>query len=640
MSSISTHVARVSGNLVSSLLLSNVNATNVELLKVQEQIATGRRVSRPSDDASVTATINALRRVLDQTGQQLTNLAQAQANLDTADQSLADVSELLLEAKTIASSQIGISSDSQTRANQAQIISAQITQLLEIANRDLRGVYLFGGQNAGAEPFESFGAGVRYTGSRDDLNADIGLGAGFGVNTNGVDAFGALSARVEGNVDLDPELTLQTRLVDVEGGRGRGVALGTVVVTVDGSPTEVDLTGADTAEDVIDRLNDAIGASNGSVGVSGGGFQLTATAGHLVTIGDLGDGVVAADLGLNTTADASASGTPVSVLGTDLDPHLTRYSTIASLASGVDVAGGLDISNGTLTATIDTSSATTIEDLINVVHAADLGVRMEISDNRRSVRLVNEVSGTELTVGRNAGTTVSDLGLRTFNNTTDLSVLNFGQGVSTVAGDDLNIHLADGSDVLVDLSSAVTVFDVISAINTAAGGSITASLVGVGNGIELVDNTAGGDTFSVTNAGLSSAADDLGIRKSSSTGTITGDDVAKVRVESVFTHLMMLRDGLLNDDERLITEAGGTIEQDIATVSTARARLGVRSQRVSQEVTRIEDQSLANESLLSDVRDTDLNEAITRFTQLQQQLQANLLSGQQLLNLSLLDFLR
>jgi len=43
---------------------------------------------------------------------------------------------------------------------------------------------------------------------------------------------------------------------------------------------------------------------------------------------------------------------------------------------------------------------------------------------------------------------------------------------------------------------------------------------------------------------------------------------------------------------------------------------------------------------LSDLQDADLTEVITRFTQLQTQLQASLRVGAQNLQLSLLDFLR
>ncbi len=642
MSSIPSNLARVSGNMISSLLTSNLRRTNVDLFNVQEQIATGLRVNRPSDDASVVATINSLRRILEQDDQKLNNLAQAQGLIDTADFALGDVSNMLLEAQSIASSQVGIGSDADTRANQAQVIQAMLDELLRTANRELNGIYLFGGETSADDPFVSQAGGIRYVGARSDLVTDIGLGSTVGVNLNGADAFGALSARVQGDVDLDPDITAETRLVDVEGARGRGITLGTVNVNVDGANTQVDLRGADTVLDVANRLIDAITPANGAIIVSGSGMSIAALPGHTITISDIGQSFVAADLGIDLTADASASAVPVTVAGGDLDAHVTELTEVTAITAPFDTAGGLKVTNGALATVIDFSGAATVQDMINQVEAADVGVRLEISEDHKTLRLVNEISGTELSVGENAGgSTAGDLGLRTFGDNTLLSDFNFGRGVQTATGDDIQIHLHDGTDVFVDLSAAATVSDVVAAINAAGGGSVTATLAADGNGLVVNDLTVGGDSFVITDVGQSLAATDLGIRKNAgAAGALAGDDVAKERVDSLFTHLMMLRDGLLSNDERLITEAGGKISQDINTAASARAQMGVRSQRVAQQVVRTEELTLQNQSLLGEVRDADLNEAITRFVQLQQQLQANLLTGQQLLNMSLLDFLR
>ncbi len=641
MSSIPSNLARVSSGMSAALMLSNLQQNNIDLLNIQEQISTGQRVNRPSDDASVVAQITTLLRVLEQDDQTLTNLTQAEATINTTDHALSDVSNLLLEAQTIASSQVGIGSDPVTRANQAQVIVAQIDELLRVANRELNDIHLFAGESSSQTPFVDFAGGIQYIGSRDDLATDLGLGSGVAVNTNGVTAFGGLSARVQSAIDLDPDLYATTRLVDINGARGLGVTLGSVTVTVDGSPTDVDLTGADTIEDITDRISDAIGVANGVLLVIGDSFQLIANPGHTVSITDIGQANVAADLGIDIVADASASAVPVLVAGTDVDPHVTELTQVGSITAPFDTFSGMTVTNGSLSGVIDFTGAVTVQEMINIVDAAQLGIRLEISEDNKTLRLVNEISGTELSVGENGGTTATDLGLRTFDTTTALAELNFDKGINTATGNDLRIHLHDGSDIYVDLSAAVTVGDVITAINTAGGGSVTAAFVPTGNGIQLTDATVGADAFAVFNEGQSNAATDLGIRvNAGAAATLSGSDVAKVRVESVFTHLMMLRDGLLNDDEKLITEAGSLIASDITTVATARAKMGVRAQRVNKQITRVQELTLQNQSLLSDVRDIDLNEAITRFTQLQQQLQANLLVGQQNLSLSLLDFLR
>jgi flagellar hook-associated protein 3 FlgL len=223
-----------------------------------------------------------------------------------------------------------------------------------------------------------------------------------------------------------------------------------------------------------------------------------------------------------------------------------------------------------------------------------------------------------------------------------LSDFNLGLGVRIEAGvDDFQIELGDGSTVIpVNLDGATTVQDVIDAINTAGGGDVTATLAADGNGITLTDNIGGGSDFKVTALNSSFAAQDLGLLKNAgASATLVGDDVATVKSDSVFTHLMNLRDALRSNDERGITLAGEALQADVTKLATERAKVGVRANAISSQIERTQDRQVTTESLLSDVRDADYATAITRLTQLQQQLEANLTVSSSLLNLSLLDFI-
>ena len=149
-----------------------------------------------------------------------------------------------------------------------------------------------------------------------------------------------------------------------------------------------------------------------------------------------------------------------------------------------------------------------------------------------------------------------------------------------------------------------------------------------------------GTTTSVATLNASFAAEDLGILGSSTSATFTGEDRATVAVESVFSHLAALRDALLANDERGISLATDKLEGDIQRVASSRAGVGVRSQRVADAATREEDLKLQDTSLKSQIQDLDYTEAATRFTALQQQLQAALTTAARTNSLSLMDFLR
>jgi len=71
-----------------------------------------------------------------------------------------------------------------------------------------------------------------------------------------------------------------------------------------------------------------------------------------------------------------------------------------------------------------------------------------------------------------------------------------------------------------------------------------------------------------------------------------------------------------------------------------RAQVALRAQRAQQELERSAQVKITEESLLSDLEDADVTEVVTRFMQLQSQLQASLQMGSYVQELSLLNFLR
>ncbi|MEM1354265.1 MAG: hypothetical protein AAGH88_05210 [Planctomycetota bacterium] len=650
MSSISPLLARTSTAMSSDLLQRRLQDTQRELLRAQDQASTGKAVGRGSDDPGSISAILTLNQLKLERNQQLINLDHASGVLNIADAALGDITNILIESQQIASSQIGVGSDATTRQTQAEVIDAQLRGVIEIANRDYNNLAIFGGNNGPGNDgllFEEFLGGIRYTGSTENLYNDVGAVSDEFFTTNGLDALGALSSRVASLSDLDPQASGGVRLVDIDGARGEGFAAGSINLTVNGTPVVVDLGTAETLGDITTRINDAITTTSpgaGSVGLGPSGYTVTANAGNTITIADPQGGTTAADLGIvGTTTSGSTAGSGLNV-------RLTGQTLLADLGATLDWASGLSITPGENTKVADFSSATTVQDVQNVIQSLGLGLRMTINDDGTALDMVSEVSGISLSVGENGGTTAEDLGLRTLGQTTALADFRNGIGVEmTAAGEpDVSISLHDGTSFTVDLASATTVSEVIALIEAEAavngltvGVDFDVDLAATGNGITLTDNTVGANDFVVADAGLSHAAEHLGIKQNAGTGTaITGTDNSQVRVENLFTHLLDLRNSLRSNDELGITLAGGNIEQDIDSAVSARARVGVQARRIDDQRTLVQDKDLQEQTMLSELQDADLTEVLTRISQLQLQLQASLQVGSSNLQLSLLDFLR
>jgi flagellar hook-associated protein 2 len=105
---------------------------------------------------------------------------------------------------------------------------------------------------------------------------------------------------------------------------------------------------------------------------------------------------------------------------------------------------------------------------------------------------------------------------------TRLSTLNGGRGVRTVSGNDFSISTRDGTNFNIELGDALSIGDVISTINTATSGKITASFGSDGTRLVLTDNTTGNKRLTVSSVNGSVAALDLGIQGITSGNQIQG----------------------------------------------------------------------------------------------------------------------
>jgi len=326
---------------------------------------------------------------------------------------------------------------------------------------------------------------------------------------------------------------------------------------------------------------------------------------------------------------------------------------ITAGGSGIelDLASGLQIINGGQTHTISLAAAQSVQDVINILNASGSGVVAEISADNTSINVRSNLSGTDFAIGENGGATASQLGIRSLNNSTLLSDFNHGAGVHRIEGQpDLTITLDDGTAFNIELSAAQTVGDVLAAINGQTAGAITASLVGVGNGIRLsATDVTVGTTFQVSKANGSQAAIDLGfvpVGQDSATATanagietLDGRDVNPGEVAGVFTALFRLRTALRDNDPLLLERASALLDEGLTQVNLSRADIGARQQQLDLLNDRIDGETIELKASLSNEIDADLATVISDFAARQATFQASLQTTAQLLQLTLLDYL-
>lgn len=675
MSSIGSSFARAPNLLTANMLQRGITRTSLELMSVQEQISTGRRVNRPSDDPISTSVIAVLDGRIERSDQRLRNIQHASATLGTLDSALGDATDLAREAVAIASEQLNTTSDAVTRQNQAVVVQSLLNELFSTANRNYLDIHVFGGATSARSPIQEFRGGYRYVGEGEGLRTDIGEELDLPITIGADLAFGSLSTRVKGDIDLNPALTRATMLTDVRGARQLGVATGQMNITIDDGVTPVtvavDLSAAKSVGDVLDIIESAIrtadpGALDGAYptsAVTGERLTFDVAAGYDITFDDIGAGTTARDLGLQGFTYADGAGTNTNA-NQDLDPRLTDRTALADLDPAVAVAfGDIRFQNGDATGIVTVTPAMTVGEFKAAVRALDLGIRVEIGSDGRALDVINEVSGLVMSVGEAGSTTATTLGIRTMSDRTPTSVLNFGRGVEIshnqidpvtglpdpVRNRDFRVTLTDGSTFDVDLvpGDLTDIGTLLAKINAEAatagfGAVFTAGLAPTGNGIVFTDTSGGAGQTSVSSLN-GYAAEDLGLLSGSfgagPPATFAAQDRSGVRVDSIFSTLVELRNALDGNERRGIALAGERLDADIDRVVRARALVGVRASRVDKGEGRVQQSRLLDEQIRSGLRDLDYTEAATRFSLLELQRQAGLATASRATSQSLLDFL-
>lgn len=691
MAIIPTSLARVPNILQSQMLLGGITRTNLDLLSIQSQMASGRRVNSFSDDPIAASAISVTNGRLAQGSQVLQNLSSARNSLSFLDTSLGDATSLVQEAKSVASSQIGTGSDAATRNNQAVVVDGMIRSLLQISNRSSNGIYLFGGSTATQPPIVEARGGYRYVGRGSGLFAELGSAADVPISIGGDNAIGESSARIRGVVDLNPGLSSGARLSDIRGARSLGIPKGSVQFSFGTGPTAtVDLSTADTAGDVVNMLTGAIRQYEttngvtilgpGGVSLSGGSIRIdvpSAGPPNLV-FGDPGVGTTAADLGLSQQVFNATSST-----GADVNPRMTLLTPVAALA-GVTIPLGsirfrFSSAAGSSITDVNLASAQTIDDVRNLIETQVPGVRLQINAAATSLDIFNEIAGPALSIEpTGSGPDVaSQLGIRSMALQTRMADFNDGRGVAVVDGrvdpvsgsatraanTDFRIVLGNGQAFDVDLrpqdmvdvtsllnrinaefASALTQPPVVGTAPPLAAGQFAADLNPNGSGIRMVQNLTGTPSaIRVEKLNNSGAAEDLGFLGGiydGASASLVAQDRAAVRVDNIFTALVRLRDALQQNDSTGISLAGSGLDAQVDRLAQAQALVGVYSQRVEKAQVRQEDENIMSEQYRSQLQDTDFSEATVRFNLLRTQLEATLRSGSLSSNLTLLDFLR
>ncbi|MDR0328511.1 MAG: hypothetical protein LBI05_09480, partial [Planctomycetaceae bacterium] len=328
-------LGRSSVALQRGMALDALSSSTAAIVNTEQQLYTHRQYQHGSDSPFLaTATLSILAQV-DRKAQNFSNLQSTQTFLGSTASTLNKVNFLTDDATQIALDALNVTTTPEMRAADAQTVSQMIQSLFNFSNTSFGGRYLFSGATTGSMPFwwgVDSSYTVKYSGSVNNLSSWSNTDLRSQSNLNGVDVFGAISDPMRGS-DLNPALTADTLLSDLNGGKGieKGSIRFTYTVNNRTEVFDVDLSRCVTVGDVqkaIETSKNPYVSINVDISKDGLVFSLSADTAGSISVSEVGRGTTARTLGIATLVEFNRNKPLVTK---DLNPALTKTTLLSDL---------------------------------------------------------------------------------------------------------------------------------------------------------------------------------------------------------------------------------------------------------------------------------------------------------------------
>lgn len=182
---------RVTQGMLAANSLKQISNSYNKLETLQNQLSTGKKITRPSDDPVVATKGMAYRSNLSEVNQYKRNLTEAQSWFDSSESGLEQVNSILQRTKELVVQGLNGTNESDDR----QAIAREIEQLkldyMQVGNTQVAGNYIFNGVNVGAPPVSEDASGmIKSTINLDPFSVEVSKGIQLRVNIHPENIFG------------------------------------------------------------------------------------------------------------------------------------------------------------------------------------------------------------------------------------------------------------------------------------------------------------------------------------------------------------------------------------------------------------------------------------------------------------------
>jgi flagellar hook-associated protein 3 FlgL len=179
---------RVTQNMLNNNMLRNLHNSMGNMNKLQEQLSSGKKISKPSDDPVIAARAVYYRSAVIENEQYVSNLNQARSWLEMSDKSLEEGNNVLQRVREL----LIYSGDPALGPDSLKAMATEIAQLKDhlgtVANQTINGRYIFAGTDTLTPPYDKATGDFTNTNS-EQISLEVSQQIFLPINPNGQAVF-------------------------------------------------------------------------------------------------------------------------------------------------------------------------------------------------------------------------------------------------------------------------------------------------------------------------------------------------------------------------------------------------------------------------------------------------------------------
>jgi len=187
---------RVTNNILSQNLLRNLEQANNKMVSMQNQLATGSSINKPSDDPVGTGTVLRINSTISSMEQWKENTSEALSYLESTESILGNMTSMLQRVRELTVQGASGSLSNTDREQIAKEVDQLTMQFQVMANSQVNSKYIFSGTKIDMAPIDEYsGTGTppvltQWEGNEKILEFEVGPNVTIPISIKGTDLFG------------------------------------------------------------------------------------------------------------------------------------------------------------------------------------------------------------------------------------------------------------------------------------------------------------------------------------------------------------------------------------------------------------------------------------------------------------------